>query len=77
MAKKSQGCWLTRVMKLENLLDLNLGIDHKEGASSNVNLTKIKRKFDRHWLRRINQLKSGKNDPLDHYKLRTYIIFKG
>ena len=71
MALEGQDCWLTRVMKLEKLLDIKLG------TSSNTIMSKIKSKFDFHWLQRINQFKPSKSDPFDHNKLRTYKSFKG
>ena len=40
-------------------------------------MTKVKSKFDLYWVRKINEFKPSKNDPLDHNKLRTYKMFKG
>ena len=79
MASKGQDCWLTRVSKIEQLFNLkqHKGYAFNNNASGKTIMTKIKSKFDSFWVRKINEFKPNKNDPLDHNKLRTYKMFKG
>ena len=73
MASTGQDCWLTRVNKIEELLNIRGGcsLRNKKGV-----LTTVKSKFDAYWLNKINEFRGSTNDDYDHNKLRLYKQFK-
>ena len=75
MTRTGQDCWLTRVRQFETLLDIPRHI--KFNKSSGKQLTSVlKSKFDRHWIDKVNEIKTTGSDPTDHNKLRTYKSLK-
>ena len=77
MVEKGQDCWLSRVTKIESLLNLKNSPTYRSKALGKNIASQLKSKFDLYWLRKINAFRAGKDDTLDHNKLRTYRIFKG
>jgi hypothetical protein len=79
MASSGVDCWLTRVNKVQSLLDISDRLHFKKG-SGKVTTSKLKSQFDRHWLDSLNMTKTKTNqdpsDPSDHNKLRTYRTYK-
>ena len=73
MCEGGHDTWLTRVTKIEKLL--NLPTIRSTKFSGKKITASLKSKFDVHWLDKINQIKLGPDD-LDHTKLRTYKTFK-
>ena len=74
MASAGVDCWLTRVNKIQSLLDIPNIIRRKNGSGKKIT-SMLKSKFEIYWLDRINETKTG-NDQLDHNKLRTYRSYK-
>ena len=75
MAMTGQDCWLTRVRQFEGLLNIPRHL--KFNKTSGKHLTSIlKSKFDRHWIDKINEIKTAGTDTTDHNKLRTYKTLK-
>ena len=74
MADQSQDCWLTRVNKMEKLLNIpNLpGLSRTSGKTI---LTDLKLKFETFWKRKLTEEKIG-SDNINHNKLRTYSDLK-
>ena len=74
MADQSQDCWLTRVQKMENLLNIpNLpGLSRTSGK---IIFNDLKLKFETFWKRKLTEEKIGA-DNINHNKLRTYSNLK-
>ena len=65
-----------RVNKIKSLLNIDNLNGSKERIGNHI-ATKLKGSFDIFFLDEINQVKLGKNDLLDHNKLRFYKQLKG
>ena len=65
-----------RVSNIKSLLNIDNLIGSKERMGTHID-NKLKGSFDRFFLDEINQVKLGKNDSLDHNKLRFYNQLKG
>ena len=71
-------CWLTRVNKMQSLLNISDKQNYKK-TSNKLTTISLKSKFDRYWLDCVNQTKTDPTDSTDHSdhnKLRTYRTFK-
>ena len=76
MSLRGTDCWLSRVEKMQNLLNIpNNRIFNKGNAKNITNC--LKSRFDRLWLDSVNLTRTSQNDANDHNKLRTYRMFKG
>ena len=74
MADQSQDCWLTRVQKMEKLLNTPK-LPSLSLTSGKILLTDLKQKFETLWKQKISEQKSGP-DGINHNKLRTYSTLK-
>ena len=74
---KSKNCdsWLTRVDKIEKLLNIPQNIFYNKVSGKKL-LVILKSKFDSIFLAKINEVKISSSDQLDHNKLRTYNTLK-
>ena len=75
MCDRGQDCWLTRVNRIEHLLNLPKNMKKSKTSGKNLKVL-VRSKFDKHWLEKINEFKPNKTDNLDHNKLRVYKKFK-
>ena len=77
MASSGVDCWLTRVNKVQTLLNISDRFIFKK-SSGKITTSSLKSQFDRHWLDNLNMTKTKTNqqDQTDHNKLRTYRTFK-
>ena len=77
MSAAGQDCWLTRVDKLETLLNIR-GPRVYNKTSGKIISSKLQSKFSAYWLDRINEFKANTHgDSQNHNKLRTYCKLKG
>ena len=75
MTNRGQDCWLSRVNKIEKLLNLPENLKYNKFVGKKLSSI-LRSKFDIFWLRKINETQTNKNDGLDHNKLRVYKQFK-
>ena len=75
MASSGVDCWLTRVEKIQKILNMPNKTNFKK-KSGKLTTSFLKSKFDRYWLDCINETKTTNNDQQDHNKLRTYKTYK-
>ena len=75
MSNSGQDCWLTRVDKIEQLLNIPKNLKFTKTSGKNIT-ARVKSKFDRFWLDKINEFKPNQTDNIDHNKLRVYRQFK-
>jgi hypothetical protein len=76
MASSGVDCWLTRVNKIQTLLNISDRFTFKKG-SCKITTSSLKSQFDRYWLDCLNMTKTKTNDDQsDHNKLRTYKTYK-
>ena len=68
-------CWLTRIEKIKNLLNIKR-LPAKSDKAGTIIDKNIKSKFDKFYLDQINQIRIG-NDGQDHNKLCFYKKIKG
>ena len=71
-------CWLTRVNKMQSLLNISDRRNYKK-TSNKTTTAALKSKFDRYWLDCVNLTKTNTQDPTDksdHNKLRMYRTLK-
>ena len=74
MSENNIDCWLTRVNKIERIINLP---SIRSCKSSGKYISKIIRsKFDLYWLSKVNEVKLDSNGQ-NHNKLRTYSKLKG
>ena len=78
MSLKGKDCLLSRVEKMQHLLNIPSRLSVKKGNAKNcTNL--LKSRFDRFWIDCLNVIKTSPNDATDksdHNKLRTYKKYK-
>jgi hypothetical protein len=77
MASSGVDCWLTRVNKVQTLLNISDRFTFKK-SSGKITTSTLKSQFDRHWIDNLNMTKTkiSQQDQTDHNKLRTYRTFK-
>ena len=78
MTSSGSDCWLSRVCKIQNLLNIPDTPCFKRVQGKKCT-AKIKSKFDRFWIDRLNSMGTNSQnltDQSDHNKLRTYRVFK-
>jgi hypothetical protein len=76
MASSGVDCWLTRVNKIQTLLNISDRFTFRKG-SGKITTSSLKSQFDRYWLDCLNTTKTKTNqDQTDHNKLRTYRTYK-
>ena len=76
MALRGADCWLSRVEKMQKLLNIPNNLSFKKGNAKKRN-NSLKSRFDRFWLDSVNLTRTSQNDTNNHNKLRTYMMFKG
>ena len=76
MAQKGEDCWLLRVNKIVELLNIGFVSSSSVNSMSKRISSIIKSKFESHWIDKINEFKGNKEDDNDHNKLRVYKSFK-
>ena len=74
MSDRGHDSWLTRVVKIENILKIPRIYGPIKSAGKKLT-SFLKSKFDRFWLDKVNESKIGL-DNIDHNKLRTYKCYK-
>ena len=74
---KNKNCesWLTRVNKIENLLNIPKTLFYNKVSGKKL-LVILKSKFDSIFLAKINEAKISSSDQVNHNKLRTYNSLK-
>ena len=76
MSAAGQDCWLTRVDKLETLLNIK-GPRFYNKTSGKLISSKLQSKFSRFWIDKVNEVKGDDGPtPRNHNKLRTYSKLK-
>ena len=78
MSSSGVDCWLTRVKKIQTLLNIPDRPLFKRGQGKKTTCL-VRGKFDRFWLDCINSKNNSdliSADQADHNKLRTYRVFK-
>ena len=75
MTERGQDCWLFRVNKIEQLLNVPGNLKHNKFVGKKLSSI-LKGKFDIFWLSKINEIVTNKTDSFDHNKLRVYKQFK-
>ena len=76
MSLRGTDCWLSRVEKMQKLLNIPNILTFKKGNAKKRN-NSLKSRFDRFWLDSVNLTRTSQNDTNNHNKLRTYMLFKG
>ena len=74
MADQSQDCWLTRVQKLEKIINIPK-LPGPSRTSGKTLLADLQLKFEKFWKIKLNEEKNGP-DNINHNKLRTYSTLK-
>ena len=74
MTDQSQDCWLSRVQKMEKLLNVPK-LPGLSLTSGKILLADLKKKFETFWKQKISEQKIGP-DGINHKKLRTYSTLK-
>ena len=74
MADKNQDCWLTRVQKVENLLNTPKLPSLSRTSGKNI-LADLQSKFEKFWKLKVTEEKIG-SDNINHNKLRSYSALK-
>ena len=75
MSDRGQDCWLSRVNQIQNLLNITTPRIYNKASGKHIS-SRLQSKFDRHWLDKVNEIKTRNSDNLNHNKLRTYCTFK-
>ena len=75
MTVRGQDCWLFRVNKIEQLLNVPGNLKHNKFVGKKLSSI-LRGKFDTFWLKKINEIVTNKTDSCDHNKLRVYKQFK-
>ena len=77
MESVGQDCWLTRINKIEKILDLKRGYSALlSKIPKSLFISQLKSRFDVHWLRKINEIKNNHGETFNHNKLCVYNQFK-
>ena len=74
MADQSQDCWLTRVQKMEKMLNAPT-LPGPSRSSGKILRADLEQKFEHFWKIKLTEEKIGP-DNINHNKLRTYSTFK-
>ena len=74
MANQSQDCWLTRVQKMEKILNVPI-LAGPSRSSGKTLLADLEPKFEQFWRMKLTEEKIGP-DNINHNKLRTYSTLK-